>query len=78
MYTVELYKKDLRAKSGERLEHVLHGLGALGSPRQAIALNYQQQYPSPKYRVVVRSEDTEACGCYGCATMRHSCVRDMR
>jgi hypothetical protein len=75
VYTVELYKKDRYATTGERLEHKVYGLGVNGAPRATIELNYQQQYPAPKYRVEVLDQ-AEDCACYGCVTMRHACVKD--
>jgi hypothetical protein len=75
VYAVALYKKDRRSKTGERLEHRVYGLGSKGVLRSSIELNYQQQYPGPLYRVEVR-EQAEDCSCYGCATMRHACVKE--
>ena len=72
MYAVALYKKDRYSKTGERLEHRVYGLGVKGASRESIELNYQQQYPQPLYRVQVE----EDCSCYGCATMRHACVKE--
>ena len=75
MYAVALYKKDRYSKTGERLEHRVYGLGVKGASRESIELNYQQQYPQPEYRVQVE-EQAEDCSCYGCATMRHACVKE--
>ncbi len=71
MYTIELYKKDPQADSGERLEHKVYGLGR-GLIHEQMEINYSQQYPAPKWRVEV----VEACECYGCTTMRHACIND--
>ena len=51
MYTVELYKKDKRAKSGERLVEKRDGCGALGSSKIACELHFGKMYPAPKYRI---------------------------
>jgi|TARA_B110000495_G_scaffold183131_1_gene179183 hypothetical protein len=51
MYTLELYKADKRKKQGERLEFTQDGIGALGSPLQALELHYAAKYPAPKFRI---------------------------
>ena len=50
MYTLELYKQDLRKKSGERLVEKRDGCGALGSGKLPCELHYAKMYPAPKWR----------------------------
>ena len=56
MYTLELYKADKRKKQGERLEFTQDGIGALGSPLQALELHYAAKYPDTPYYCSPSSE----------------------
>ena len=51
-YTIEIYKRDARTKSGERLSEKLDV--DLQSPKDAILFHYTQSYPVSKgFRVTI-------------------------